>query len=420
MGQNNMGLPGGANDWAREVSKALETLAQLQEMARRICSDFGLDIANPGRGLYTGATPSVDNPVQLKLPSLQDLDIRDAQDGDLLTFDGKRGKWVARAHDTVQLPKEFPLGDPASYYVPDPEAGFLPADTWGWFRTYTNVITDPRFENSTGNWAWDDSRNNVPSTAVASLSSGGRGGGSCMRVDYYNGVTIIPESGVTIMSFGNLLTAHTYRVWVMTYDTGIAVDAYFDFVYDGYRQTNYQDRVYLEPGVWQQLQVTGSGGDDGFYGPQLDTALALGVTLPSLGSATIYVDDLLVSGDMMNWTLGSWNGATPDDPDYSYSWTGEPDASTSTAVQNRRIQVPSTAPIGSVVQVIGQSFTPGETVDLYVGGDMLNTINAESDGTFDARLTIPADAFVSEFNSISALGESGVYPSADINITAAE
>ena len=92
-------LPSGSQTWAADVAGQLAKITELEGIVRRMVADFGLDYANPDRGLNTGNAPSVANPVMLKLPSLKDLDIRDAQDGDLLTFDGKRGVWTARAHN---------------------------------------------------------------------------------------------------------------------------------------------------------------------------------------------------------------------------------------------------------------------------------------------------------------------------------
>ena len=130
-------LPTGSGKWAADIDAQLRKLQEIEAVARRLCNDFGIDYANPQRGINTGPTPSAQNPVQLKLPSLRDLDIRDAQDGDLLTFDGTRGVWVARRHDTVQLPKEFPQGDPDSYYTPVP----VPSVEGIWSDTLVQTIT---------------------------------------------------------------------------------------------------------------------------------------------------------------------------------------------------------------------------------------------------------------------------------------
>lgn len=116
-------LPPGSSEWARSIDEAMAKLAAIEAVARRICSDFGLDFANPQRGINAGGTPSVKNPVPLKLPSLADLNVRDAVHGDVLTFDQPSGTWVARAWDAVQLPKVFPVGDPDSYYTPPAGVG---------------------------------------------------------------------------------------------------------------------------------------------------------------------------------------------------------------------------------------------------------------------------------------------------------
>lgn len=419
MGQNR-GLPTGAGQWSREVDAALRNVEEAGAIVRRLCDDFGLDFSNPSRGISTSEAPTVEKPVQLKLASLKDLDIRDAQDGDVLTFDGTRGKWVARRHEMVQLPKEFPPGDPDSYYVEPVEPDFLPADTWSLLAPRTNLLTDPRFEHGTGNWAWSSDRNNSPTSAAVSIVPGGRGGsGTCMQVFFTNNVTNIPQSHVNISSYGHSLDTKIYRLWVMS-PVAMAVEAFLDFVWDGKRETPYTSAT-LAPGEWTLLSVAGIGGTDPFYGPQLDTALVVGVSgIPSNTSATLYVDDMLISDTTVNYIHGAFNGETPDTDDYLYSWDGEPDNSTSTVTLKRRIQIPSTAPQGSTIQVIGAGFIPGENVQLWVGGDPLDLLTAEPDGTFDARLTIPEDAAITSNNSISALVDVGISPWATINITAAE
>lgn len=397
MGQN-MGLPGGANDWAREVNKALETLGQLQEMARRICNDFGLDIANPRRGLYTGDTPSVDNPVQLKLPSLQDLDIRDAQDGDLLTFDGKRGVWVARRHDTVQLPKEFPQGDPDSYYVPEPEEEEPPADG-EWFAPLiaTNLMLDPDLTNGMQeNWklpptiVGTDVWHNV-AKSLEWVPSGGMDGGACLRMVMGDGYNHAPPVGQG-------------ENWVVFDD--IPLDTYFAGVHVKMESTDYNGSAYAyyealdADGNVLRSDYCGSGGLNSTtwvllrYNPTLTPAGAVSRRLkiryegnyPGMNNKVMLIDRMFLSNDTQDY----FDGNTPDTAELAYSWTGAPNNSHSEQRSARELQMPTTITLGQEFTVKGRYFTPGANIAVRDDWWINNVqVTADASGNFEATLLVP-------------------------------
>lgn len=437
MGQN-MGLPGGANDWAREVKKAMETLGQLQEMARRICNDFGLDIANPSRGLYTGATPSVENPVQLKLPSLQDLDIRDAQDGDLLTFDGKRGKWVARRHNTVQLAKEFPQGDPDSYYVPpaepepepDPD-GLVLADTWSPTEVIRNYYTSQPFSAGYGDSIEDPSldivsitqpdRDVVVELNFVSNNSSGRNsivaGSLPGEVTDFCGYVAI--SNLVIPPDASQPTLEPY-VQPMLEFFDAAGDIVQRIIYS-HTYTPHAGNVVRFGGVMQSHQVFS-------LNPVASTQLRVLITHPWRNSSADYTFSMLTLADgFFPYYLTPFDGNTADTPEVEFAWeAGSNSAATATVLQ--RIKIPSTVPAGREMQVLGEGFLPAESiyVEVYGGGSYHEQIiEIGPDGTFETSFTLnptdtPGTAWVYAYYVENSTPSFQYTPDMTFTITAAE
>lgn len=401
----NNGLPAGANQWARDVESAMATLGQLQEIARRICTDFGLDIANPTRGLNTGANaPSVQNPVQLKLPSLQDLDIRDAQDGDLLTFDGARGVWVARRHDTVQLPKEFPEGDPASYYVePDEpaEPGVIPADTWSIPFEASNVVPNPSFENNLSGWAQAvggapgslvkfHDITYVSSVEITREAGAGEFGGAAMRATATGAV----RGGFTPASWGVSIPVPVGTNWVrarMKYVDN--ADWNVGFIFETPRGLE----VYS--GYWENFDP-----DQGSW-LNRDHNMRYGVLPPEDATAEwVYVGGKVYAGtpgttsevlvDSVFATSDQWNSYFDGDTvayHTTYSWDGTPGNSTSHFIQNQRLHVPAEFPENSVIEVAGEGFKPNSTIAIPridIWGTWKEDIPTDASGNFATTLEV--------------------------------
>lgn len=403
MGQN-MGLPGGANDWAREVNTAMQTLGQLQEIARRICSDFGLDIANSARGLYTGATPSVDNPVQLKLASFQDLDVRDAQDGDVLAFQASTGKWVARRYAMAQLPKEFPVGDPDSYYTPPPP----PVETGIWSSTtaYTNHITDPSFENGTTGWQiandWympDDATNVAQSIEHI---PGGKSGSFAMKVTlgFSELISTPAYNAMNWISFPNMPETEDYNYTriSMRYTFpagGFPTDCYGEMYIlnaagDVIAGGNTPERLSNLNGTWKTLTISDISLENYPAGSTKKILLRFGGNWEGAG-----MEGGVVELDCFSHSQAPayFDGDTADTPEFTYGWTGAPNDSTSIATVLKQIQVPESITLGVPFTVNGRGWAPGASVDVYeVDWYAANSIvTVDGDGTFSTTLTIPAN-----------------------------
>jgi hypothetical protein len=391
-------LPSGSQKWAAEVTSDKQRILQLEAIVRRMANDFGLDYANPDRGLNTGTTPSIANPVMLKLPSLKDLDVRDAQDGDLLTFDGKRGVWTARAHDTVMLPKTFPEGDPDSYYTPpepEPETG-----VWSSTTAHTNYITNPSFETGFTGWVIQDDWYLDNFTNVAkgiSWVDGGKSGSKSMSVTL--GTSDMEE--VNWISFPNIpvdsgLPPFQISVRQAAFREGLGINAYVS--------------VYLHD----------AGGTVLAGGTSEETSASLGdlewhtvhqnapylPAYPTAASATVIVrfganwegeliDNVEVLVDCFaESTLWEYfDGDGGESSEYTYEWAGTPHASESHAITTRQINVPEVITLGEEFTVSGRGFPAGASVDVYEEEwySTNSLVTADSEGNFTTTLTVPAN-----------------------------
>lgn len=413
MGQNT-GLPSGAGQWARDVNEGLAKLKEIEAIARRICNDFGLDFSNPSRGLYTGATPSVDNPVQLKLPSLQDLEIRDAQDGDLLTFDGATGTWTARRHNAVQLPKEFPVGDPDSYYVPEPEEP-VGGISWSPLFTSKNFITDPSFELAFGNdWSWVTPANGYSSDSVLDVefvisASQPHAGSSSLHVSVtwldpdnlgsgFAGTlrALTPPLPLNTKYFGAFFRALAPQSSISALTAGLLVFDAADQVVASVPSEGVTDS---NPYIYANATV------DNWTYRGTNPAWATGITVPEGGSIRgyVYLDNLpphterqfhidsIIASDAQPPTRHlPFNGDTPDGNSVEYGWDGAQNASTSTATQLRRVGAPTVITLGEEFTIQGEGFNPGEAVTLYINSWTWQSApaTADAEGNFAVPVTI--------------------------------
>ena len=387
----NNGLPAGANQWARDVESAMATLGQLQEIARRICTDFGLDIANPTRGLNAGSVPSVQNPVQLKLPSLQDLDIRDAQDGDLLTFDGATGNWVARRHNVVQLPKQVLTGDPDSYYVEPPDEE--PPTDGDWFAPLfdTNHVLDPSFEQGMSGWTMPAFSGSAYNAAKSLSYAPGAGidGGSAIKI-VTAGDVASDQLNYAFYELPNTLTPGQVSVSVRS-DT--SADAYASIV--NYDSTG---APLLESGVstlvvgaehgWQSVIISPPWQE--FANPEgvkryLLIRIGGNYTQTYLEDAEFFVDHVSLSAK------GTYfDGGTAADDQFTYGWEGTPNASRSVKTPVKELQMPTTITLGQEFTIKGRNF-PAST-EISIRDDWFSafvTVTTDSTGTFETTLTVP-------------------------------
>lgn len=94
-------LPPASQAWAKELDDALETIAHLKEVVRRLSENAGLDFSNPQRGLNpTRDIPSNGNPVGQKLSSLADVQTYNVADKQVLSWSGKDQKWLPITPDS--------------------------------------------------------------------------------------------------------------------------------------------------------------------------------------------------------------------------------------------------------------------------------------------------------------------------------
>ena len=394
-------LPGGSQKWAGEVNTDRQRIQELEAIVRRMVNDFGLDYSNPARGLNTGGTPSIANPVMLKLPSLKDLDIRDAQDGDLLTFDGKRGVWTARAHNSVMLPKTFPAGDPASYYVPP---AVTLADLWGTQASYSNLFLDPGLAASTTGWVTSPQTNTNTSCAFA-LTATAQSGGTGMAISYMNTSGVFPQQAATASYDGLPLTTNHISAWIQGRASAQLCTMYLIFAYQGGQRVGYSSgSVTAAAGVWQQMYVAGSAGMTSSIDGSPLVAVSMFIELGDVTSAGSVVNiDELYAGTASAPDGFNFNGSTPTGLKYFYSWDGPASNSTSTALQKSHIKAPATFPRGVPIQVIGEGFNPGESVTLSDGHSNTATVTADGSGAFDTTMPIdPATPLGTTY--IQALG----------------
>jgi hypothetical protein len=410
--KNHKALPAGSQPWARDIDTAIAKIAELEGIIRRMVNDFGLDYSNPQRGVNTGSVPSVAKPVQLKLPSLKDLDVRDAVHGDLLMFDATRGVWVARAFDVVELPKVFPVGDPDSYYTP---SSATPADTWSTQRTYQNVYTDPAFETSADGWTTSTSTN-ANTSATASLDPGGMIG-QCLKLDFLNTSGSFPSQSTAAEFLGLPLATRIVSGWIQGRDDGRSVRLFLHFIRESGSRNSYgSSAVPAGSGTWHQMFAFGS--PDSVPGdPLVNVSATIEISAVTNAGATVYMDEFFVkTGDTNYPNSFNFNGSSPASVDFDYSWDGAPNDSTSTALQRRRIQVPATFQRGIPIQVIGEGFDSGESVTLLLAGEELGIAVADSSGDFDVEM--PVDASTATGPSyIEASGSYTYWPLINCTVT---
>lgn len=388
MSKGHKDLPSGSQNWAGDVAAQLVKIAELEGIVRRLVNDFGLDYSNPQRGLNTGSTPSVANPVQLKLPSLKDLDIRDAQDGDLLTFDGKRGVWTARRHDTVVQPKTFPQGDPASYYVAPAPVLTTPADTWSAQNSYTNYFLDPGCEEHPEYWV-AGANTNTNTAVAASLTIDSHSGSKGMKLEFSNTSPVFAQQYATAQSHELPLTTRVVSAWVRGRSDGRSVVLYLTFRSASGNYTNWaSDPVTVGEGQWQQLTVSGSSGAD-----PVSCVAQIGISDVSTSGTSIVVIDDLFAGTSAAPGNTNFNGSTTGGQGYAYAWTGAVNNSTSTATTTQQIQFPAVITLGKAFQVNGRGFIPGQSVDVNEPSwySASSVVAADSNGEFSTTLTIPAN-----------------------------
>ena len=130
------------------------------------------------------------------------------------------------------------------------------------------------------------------------------------------------------------------------------------------------------------------------------------VTTPALND-TFYFDCLIVE----QGTGSSWfSGDTPDTSEYDYSWTGTPNASTSTAVKLRRRQFASNPSVENGATTGWSATNATMTVDTAVGHQGTQSIKLVASGTTTASVTVANSADIQGVAAYSAWsGSAWVY-----------
>lgn len=433
MSRTHKDLPGGSQSWAEDVTGYRARIDELEAIVRRMANDFGLDYSNPTRGLNTGNTPSVQKNVELKLPSLKDLEIRDAQDGDLLTFDGKRGVWVARRHNTVQLPKVFPQGDPASYYVAPivpPANSIVLADTWSNTFTGRNLFTDPDLNSSvTGmvgqSWTIAAGETGIPSYDITSITNAS--GHTEVAINF----TSADSTGQNYIELDNLppdvrlfTGIATLRDLVVpagadqpTLLPSVAAQlTWFDASDQAVEQRQYKYTDLSQTSLdWVQFTTQPT---DAFNtgGVAVRARLKIVLVMPWRGgSGTFLLDNLFLTNaspvfhNASSYSDYFFSGNSASTTEVAFSWDGAASASTSTARTLQRLKIPAQIPRSSTFQVLGEGFLPADTVtvEFYQGNTYLSQqLTASTTGTFETTFTSSDDPATS--GSMDAYAQSSL------------
>lgn len=438
---NHKDLPGGSQSWAEEVTGYRERIDELEAIVRRMVNDFGLDYSNPTRAMNTGTSPSVQKSVQLKLPSLNDLDIRDAVDGDLLTFDGKRGMWVARRHNTVQIPKVFPQGDPASYYVaPLPtQSGLILADTWTVTKAVQNIFTDSAF-GTIAVFDPSDGFNPGNSQDVVGISH------AAGQLEVALNCTADVSNGHNYLMFDLPLDAYQMFGKATLRDLVVPSGAiqpdlpppvyqeiyYYDATGALAGQKTY-DPIELSQTSTDWVNLKQSSGLNGTTAGAVRVKGVLSITMPWRGgSGRFLFDNFLVhrAGENPPYTAAGFDtyfdGSTSGTNEVRFTWDGTAGSSTSTATTLQRLKYPANIPVGVPFQVLGEGFQPGASVlvETYPegngGGYYSQNVTASTQGTFETSFTLATNdplgtGYIYAYDSASSFRYS---PSATYNITA--
>jgi hypothetical protein len=292
----------------------------------------------------------------------------------------------------VQIPKPPIVGDPDSYYEEPTGPVVTPADTWSVPEVYKNFFLDPGCELRPELWSISEDQSNTNTHVSTSLSTSTRyEGNSALQLSFTNTSPFFVTQAASAEYRGLPLTTRTVSAWVLNTGTN-APRIYLTFTYPTGSHSSYvSPRVTVPVGQWQRVSATGSPSR-----PQDGTPVecsALISTNATRGTATVVYVDQLHAGTTAHPEFINFHGDTPDGNGYAYSWDGDPNNSTSTAAETRRIQVPGIIPLGIPFEVNGEGYNPGETVEVYEWLDYsaTSTVTADAQGKFSTTLTIPAN-----------------------------
>lgn len=136
-------LPPGSQQWARELDDAIKEMKRLQGVVSRLAENANIDMANPRRGVNSGDTPSVKNPVGQKLSSLADVATYNVLDKQVLSWSQQGQKWLPVTPPNPSGAVEIPMSYTNTYLYTSMGYGNLDhqdVNQWAYFAT--NWVND--------------------------------------------------------------------------------------------------------------------------------------------------------------------------------------------------------------------------------------------------------------------------------------
>lgn len=424
-------MPTGSRQWAGSVDKVVDKVSQLEAIVQRVTKDLRLDFSDPNRQYNSGSVPSVQKPVQMKMSSMHDIEVPNVQDGDVLTWDGLKGRWVAGRYDGPAKPTDHGQGrgvhpddpidpdEPDEPDVPDepePEPNLVLANTFSEQYTWHNMFDDPDFSSTQTGLR---SHPNYSRPMTYSLDENAS----------YTDDTILTAGGqstFSVTSTGEVTHGYCGLIadWIMVTDEDRAANKY-EKSYLPYimveTSTGANDLANgWESDLWVRQIVTyyNSAGEVTYSRPGRFEPLVVGqpkiVGLPDFygvqGSAAVPAVRAELMLDVQTWApwtknqqftithgiLGSppedevlFDGDTPDNPPLYYDWEGTPGSSTSIAVSRDQIKAPNVVIPGNLHQVIGHDFPPSGPVWIGISnGNEIETV-ADANGSFEYHFPVP-------------------------------
>lgn len=412
-------LPVGSRQWANALDDALDKVTHLESVVQRVTKDLKLDYSDPLRQYNVNGVPSVSNPVQMKMSSMHDIEVPNVQDGDVLTWDGLKGRWVAGRYEGPAKPTNYGQNsgvhpdDPIEIVEPEPEPGAT-VDLWYSYQII-NRHPDPKTVGGTDAWFSENiagySADGWSSATFSKDSATGDGIGGSVRIEvtganpnYSTGepknmtVAYLPVSpnpvgqstrlGMRLMAQGG--EWHPNGSWSGSVHG-----------YDKTNGTYVKGQTLVQPrrgggagaGVWEYCFDS-----DWSYNMSEDLNWYIAIQLHNIlegQTVVVHADDFWLATANPPTFEYHFYGDTPDDDRYNYSWSGSANSSPSIGDYKRSIGTPTTVVIGSDMPVHGRGFGAGESVTVEHTGNSLSTADtvtvvADELGTFQTTMTINA------------------------------
>lgn len=422
-------LPTGSRQWASSVDKVADKVSHLEAIVQRVTKDLRLDYSDPTRQYNKGNVPSVQKPVQMKMSSMHDIEVPNVQDGDVLTWDGLKGRWVAGRYDGPAKPTDHGQGrgvhpddplDPDEPDVPDeptPDPNLALADTFSEQDTRKNLSDDTDLR------ATQTGFRTYPTFTIAEVQYGGQPVMSSGITMGENGQFTITDAGAS-GGFNAVETPWDKDQWTrpwykMSASAPVSVYTYIKHV-DGGNTTYSNAARFVE--LTSTPQIVGDIGD--FYGPQGDPTLPgqayMGIFFQAGSpSSVVTIERAGLYPEGVPEYQVMFDGDTPDNPPLFYSWDAGSNASTSTFISADRIKAPSTVRAGNLMQILGEGFPPNGPVwvGTYASWSPEYETVADGNGAFEFHYPVPEGTPASS-DTVFAYGDAYGWGEVDYTITA--